>query len=96
VCQWNFGTRSQDLGFDWGLFSGGSGDFRERGGEARQAFLGLIRAHRFLPPSSAYHKSKLSITVMFMEYLGNKKLSLYESFIQKMMGFGEFSKWHIL
>jgi hypothetical protein len=42
-----------------GLFRGGSGDFGGRGGEgrfqplgeARQAILRFIRAHRFFPPS---------------------------------------------
>jgi hypothetical protein len=54
------GILAQDLGFVWGAFSAGiRGIFGlevERGrfqrfAEVRQAFLRLIRAHRFLPPS---------------------------------------------
>ena len=80
VCQRNFSTRS------WVCFGSFSAGIRgifglevERGcfqrfGKARQVFLRLIRAHRFLPPPSAYHKSKLSITAIFLQFLEAQKV----------------------
>jgi len=69
------GILAGDFGFVAGLFSGVSGDFRVRGREGALSTIGGGSsagfeahpwAHRFLLPASAYHKSKLSITAVFL------------------------------
>jgi hypothetical protein len=73
------GILAGDLGFVAGLFSGVSGDFRVRGRERALSTIGGGSsagfeahpwAHRFLLSASAYHKCRLLIIAIFLEFPG--------------------------
>jgi hypothetical protein len=85
VCQENL-----ELGFILGPFQGGLGEILDRGekegfgalGEARHAFLRLIRAHRILPLPFVCHNPKLSFAAIVVANGEVRKAAIYKPFMQ--------------